>query len=930
MFLLFSLSLEATGAVSAQQQPSPTTIIVITPILTTPLPPTAIPTPGPTFTPIPTSPPTPTPIPTLTPTPTLPLVSPTPHIIAKNLVEIPFKKLGYGDKVLRGPLAITRYYFGIPANWKLQSGNHLLLDIEYNVSGKEGQAPALLQVMLNDKVMHTKDLDSPGFYQIRVDLPQEQFYLYDSTNINTLRISLKVSADCEEAQLSSLVLRDSSTLRFSRLEKSLPIDLALYPEPLYQPGSFEPNRIRFILPEAPTQADVESAAMIAGRLGRLTNSSLQISATLASETPTPGGGWDENLIMIGLPDDIPLLSELDLALPLTRRQLGLSSEMPASVEPGKVFSYTLFVTNTEKRSQSLFVEDQLPRHTVFLSCSNECTPSQASLLRWPIGQLDAGATTSNTLTLALDEQALLGQPIEHTATLFDANDTPLNADTLAASVALTASRQTIRSNENKSDYFFLQAGRAVAETDGVLQELVSPWNPQRAILVVSGLDQEALYKATQALSSRNRFPDMNGPFARVRQVLKPDKAENDAEKGAENLSFDSMGYTNSVLKGTRYELLEYAFDLPWGFSLTDEAFVALHISHGGRLANKGAALDVELNGVPISSVLLVSEETGDYWVSVPIPSNPLQTGPNRLSLRLAYEVDWCIDERNLRAWLTVYSDSFFHIPRQDQALPLSLSAFPYPFANQAGLEDLVFALPQQPTLTEVQGALRLTAVLGRAAGGDDFVPRVTLGGDPSSEQWPGHHLIVLGQPTSNLYLSAINPDLPQPFYPGSNEFLQTVNQAIYWLEPGTELGFVQELLAPWDADQVILVVTGTSDAGVGWAIRALTDNDLVWRLYGNLALVREEKIQATDTRKQAQGITNQLVATLFPDVAPQPTPTLTPTPTPTPTASATPTVQVPAVVPSTSTAPFWLLPLFISSIVAATVMVGIILWRSRV
>jgi hypothetical protein len=302
---------------------------------------------------------------------------------------------------------------------------------------------------------------------------------------------------------------------------------------------------------------------------------------------------------------------------------------------------------------------------------------------------------------------------------------------------------------------------------------------------------------------------------------------------------------------------------------------------------------------------------------------------------MAYDREWCVDIREDRAWVTIYADSFFHLPRESEPLALDLANFPQPFSSQSDLRDVAFLLPAQPTLAEIEGTLRLAAKLGRAAGGDDFAPRAALRGDPA-EQWPGYNLIVLGRPTTNPYIATVNNVLPQPFYPGTDEFQQEVDKVIYRLEPGTSLGFIQELFAPWDDRQAMLIATGTTEAGVAWAMSALTDSDLSWRLSGNLALVREREVRAMDTRERAAEDVAKVVATLMPELTPKvtATPTLTMLPSATPTLtmlpSVTPTLAAtPTATAVTNTRPVWLFPLLIASVLIVIGAVAVTIWQSR-
>jgi hypothetical protein len=842
--------------------------------------------------------------------------------------RITFQELGYNEHVLRGPMASTHYYFGLPGTWEPLEGSFLTLYLEHTISGPAEYALTRLEVKLNHEVLYTEDIEILGDQQVQVVIAPTALLSLENRYINDLEVSLEVGASCERAQRSALAVHASSSLYFVYQERLLPVDLAIYPKPLYQ-RSFDPDSVWLVLPPEPDSADVEAAAIVASRLGKLTQGNIVVSTTIASDIWTVGA-WDEHLILVGQPESNPLLTNIALPVPLAERRMILWSEMPTSVEPGKAFSYMVSVTNTEQYSQVMTVKDRLPGGATWMSCSGECEEDEPGLLRWETGQVAPGQGASTIVRLHTDGRVPPGTAMQHTATLLDQWGNAVNVDTLTTTVALTNSQQTVRTTDTKGRYFFVHDGRGVAESDGLIQELVSPWNAHRAVVVVTGLSQQALLRAAAALGSETRFPGMSGPFALV-QMIHP--ASNDAPSLLEDMSFASMGHTDTTLRGLYSNATDYTFDLPWGWSLTDEGYVALHFAHGVSDLDNSPTLEIRLNGHSFHSISLSEEQSDATWATIPLPVSVLKAGLNTLTVRCSYDIGWCEDVRNDRAWVTLFADSFFHLPYEREKLALDLDMFPYPFNRQPGLEDVVFLLSSQPSLAEVEGTIRIAAKLGREAKGDDFTPRVALGGNPDTDRWLGYNMIMVGQPTSNPYIAVVNDTLPQPFLPGTNELRQTVDPVVYRPEPEVDLGLVQELFSPWDKSQAMLVVTGNTPAGVEWAIQALTDDQLTWRLEGNLALVRDGGVWTTDTR---QPISEEVgILPVEGEPAPTPEATTTPTPTPCPTPTANPTlVPTSTIAPAApvlakSTRPAWLLPLLILSILIVVGTMAVAIWRAR-
>jgi hypothetical protein len=845
--------------------------------------------------------------------------------------DVTFESLGYSDRTFEGASDTREYYFSLSPEWQPLPGSYLELHLNYAAFGEWSHMPALLEVRLNGEKLGTTTLDASGGLQSQFEIPPDLLILSsESSYINTLRITLQTQV-CEFPHISSLTVQDSSLLHFVYSEKPISLDLALYPQPIYYSYAFEPSQVRFVLPPEPTQAEVRAALMIAARLGRLTYNNVQFNLSFSSDINL-GDDLDEHLVVIGQPNRLPLLQEFEWPVSLMERQLALRGEMPSAVVPDQPFSYTLTVENTSQEDKTLVVEDLLPKDAILVSCGDRCEESVPGTIKWQLGRLAAGETASTVVDLRLDARAPLGESQEHTASLFDDDGNLLNVDTLAAEVVTADEGGTVASTAEKSNFMFVLDGRGVAERDGIVQEIVSPWSSRRALIAVTGLGDDALLKAARALSSRSRFPGMLGPFALVQKV-EIDPAE--LTELGEDMSFASLGYEDQTLFAIRFDEFEYTFDLPGEWAVSNDAYLALHFAHGAILANTSSTLEIELNRTFVGSVNL-GENATDNWVTIPLPRKTLRAGRNHLYVRLIGSFDPCTTSGD-QLWLTIYADSGLHLPHENADLSLDLANYPYPFSDPGDLGEVVFSLSTDPTITEIEGVLRLAAWLGNVSKGSSFVPQVVLGGDPEAESWTGFDMIAAGRPTNNPYVSAVNETLPQPFRPGTDEILQQVDDLIYRLPAGISLGYVQELPSPRDEEQAMLVVTGTTDESVAWALSVLSDDALFWRLAGNLALIRGEEVWTTDTRERTAADVVEFTQALAPQLTLQAT--VTPTPTVASSAqspvSATMTSTLPSApdqatgVSSKVYRPKWLIPLLILSVAVVVASIGLMIRSAR-
>jgi uncharacterized repeat protein (TIGR01451 family) len=825
-------------------------------------------------------------------------VSPTPTISGEtpSAFEISLAELGYSEQVLNSPYGLTEYSLRLPEGWNLREGSSFELNFSYTYDRLEvseaGTSPSLLgdiAVVVDGETQTVFTIKEPELKDFGLSIALPASLLNDPTRIvHTVSVILDASLICDIPHRASLIIHPASF--FSLKYDQLPVipDLAHYPRPFYQ-RAFEPDRVRFVLPVQPAETDLAGAAAIAAKLGDLTYG-LIISGTTdlelinrlaAGEVPR------EHLIVIGKPESNRMILELNqlglLPVPLRERELSLSSQGPATIVSGGILSYTLTLTNTAQKDLSdLSLVDMLPAYARVLTCSSSCSQAVDGEVNWAIPSLGVGEVSSYTLALRLSE-VITDSVVENTLVLRDAESNPLNVNTLTTRVSSAPSPESGQSLSvsGESKYFALQAKRAVSEQDGIVQELVSPWDETRAILIVTGLNDEAVYKASQAMSFQSNFPGLQGPFALVREVhpmsgLSP-------ERQGTAISFSDLGYDDRVLRRFS-EKIDYEFGIPLDWRLTEAAYLELHFSHSQLIDYRRSFMTVLFNDKPMATVAFSDESALGGVLKVALPLSAARQGElNRISVQVKMQpVDVC---SGIDLWLRIGSESLLHLDHKQQSShSLDLKFYPQPFDGRSDLADVLFVLPAEPQLEEWEQALQLIAGVGNAIGSPDFMPAVMLGDTRSEEELSDYHLILIGRASRNPLLQRINAQLPQPFLPGSDLIQQKLDEVIFRLPPDLSLGYVQLIPSPWNETRALMAVTGTTDKGVDWAIRALTSGNLSWQLKGNLALIRDTNINSLDTRTLSRGYVAAAVATAVPEMTPETeavSNALTSTPTPT-------------------------------------------------
>ncbi|MCC7450511.1 MAG: cellulose biosynthesis cyclic di-GMP-binding regulatory protein BcsB [Anaerolineae bacterium] len=412
--------------------------------------------------------------------------------------------------------------------------------------------------------------------------------------------------------------------------------------------------------------------------------------------------------------------------------------------------------------------------------------------------------------------------------------------------------------------------QAVAQDDGVAQIILNPKNPMRVVLAVTGRTPASILKASRALAGPPSLLRIGGSLALIASG-QPFALPQAKPLVNDRLTLGDLGYTDAVLSGAGSQSISVSFFLPAGAPIDNNAYVELHFDYSDTLREALAVISMDVNGTPLNSVSIgalslrgaaptrAASATGVRVLRGSIVPSSLRLGQtNTLTITLDIQNDSnCARSLPAVLWVSVRSDSEIYLPRTAaRTTPKVLvSAFPAPFNTASDLHDVWVSLPAAPTMADIEQGLRILSRLGSETDtGLQFVPRVSLGEPPQNTERAAYHFVVLGLPTTNPFLAALNDQLPQPFKPGSNE-LQPIGEVVYRLPPDFSIGVLQTLRSPWSTGREILVITGTTAAGQANAANVLLSlnydpsdlqGDVVFANANAISTVNVSQIQDTD------------------------------------------------------------------------------------
>ncbi|MCC7104122.1 MAG: cellulose biosynthesis cyclic di-GMP-binding regulatory protein BcsB [Chloroflexi bacterium] len=379
---------------------------------------------------------------------------------------------------------------------------------------------------------------------------------------------------------------------------------------------------------------------------------------------------------------------------------------------------------------------------------------------------------------------------------------------------------------NPSGQFVGPGNQPVPADNGVIQEVVSPWNPARRVLVVSGASQEALDRATGVLTSRTFNKSLSGQYTIVSEAqAKTPKlpGSEDRAAGVYLLSFEDLGHKEpEVVSGAGSQRIVIPFDSsPPGRRASYT--LNLILSHSPILDINRSNVRVVVNAIPVSSINLDKTNIDRTAVRVDIPSVVLRPGPNTLELVFSLRVEnydnFCPAVPSEKAWAAVDPASQLQLPPDQPNTRFHLGQFPYPFVRSGDASTTLLLMSPKPE--ERRGSLDLAVILGRAMRSDPTMLKAAIGGQASREDLSASDIIVHGLPTSGREFEDIASKLPiRLLNQGGRSIVADVGTLA--VRDDARLGIIQVKQSPYSSERGLLMVSGTDIDGLGWATEAMS------------------------------------------------------------------------------------------------------------
>ncbi len=383
-------------------------------------------------------------------------------------------------------------------------------------------------------------------------------------------------------------------------------------------------------------------------------------------------------------------------------------------------------------------------------------------------------------------------------------------------------------------------GNPYPENIGVLWSGQFLDNPTQSVLVVTGDTDNAVIEAAKALTRDSIIEQLPGNLALINQV--PDSVSTQ-ETFTSTFTLEKYRYTDITAWGTSEQTIIYSLPFANSWKVIGDVNLRLHFSHSSFNELNESYITVQVNGTPAGTIQLTTENADDTWEELVIPARLFDFGDNLITVvsNINLPLDnldaryACLDDNSTVAWIVVYADTEMTVPLGPSTDVLSINEFPYAFIGSSDLSDFGIILPDQPNKLINEMVIQLSEYLGHYINSDGIALRIYTPKELANATEKPTHLILIGKPTQNSEITKYNDRLPQPFENGTNNPVPL--NSIVQVNPNyDDIGYLEALI---DTDgNPMLIATGTSDEGIGWAIDGLMDSTNIQNLYGDLALTR--------------------------------------------------------------------------------------------
>lgn len=296
-----------------------------------------------------------------------------------------------------------------------------------------------------------------------------------------------------------------------------------------------------------------------------------------------------------------------------------------------------------------------------------------------------------------------------------------------------------------------RTGQALSPEQGVILFFRAPDSNAKAVLVVSGNSDQAVFKAAQYLTTRPKISDLSGVSVAVPEGWSPpgsSSAKVPRYIESHTRTFRELGFGIEEVHKINAPPITYHVPVVNDFREGGKLWLDLNLSYSPNLNPEFSSLELRMNDVSIGNIPLTNPagEQGKR-VSVPISHELVRTRNNLVAQfhLMPEKYGWCVDNYVDNAWGKIMDDSQIRVEGGKSGLPDVglLNGTMYPYSKEDHLQNLHLVLPNNPSAELLNAMLGFTTRLGRATLADTDLRFGLSMGDAGL---PGDKNLVVFQP----------------------------------------------------------------------------------------------------------------------------------------------------------------------------------------
>ena len=205
-----------------------------------------------------------------------------------------------------------------------------------------------------------------------------------------------------------------------------------------------------------------------------------------------------------------------------------------------------------------------------------------------------------------------------------------------------------------------QSSEAVSDENvGIVEIIQSPWNSGRALMLLSGSNEESILGAATRLGNNEYIltnqDSVTISSGNINEYVLP--------RQIEISTFKELQIPDFVIEDMGKSTIEIPFFVSPDQKIGEGAFLELNVAHSKRLDYLRSGINVTLNGNPIGSVRLSDQASVKHVEIMLISSTFIKAGMNELAIDVEiFPRDICAIEKQGNIWLNVFSDSIINLP----------------------------------------------------------------------------------------------------------------------------------------------------------------------------------------------------------------------------------------------------------------------------